>query len=47
MQPEIQVNSRGYLKAPNRNTCVMWMAMMLTMKLEPQKCSARRYQPRG
>ena len=42
----IQVSSRGYLKAPNRNTWIRWSVMIATMKLEPQPWIARRNQPR-
>ena len=45
--PTTQVISRGYLCAPNRNTWIMWSVITATMALEPQKCSARRYQPNG
>ena len=45
--PIIQVSSRGYLNAPNRNTCAMCTSTSATMKFEPQPCSARRNQPSG
>jgi hypothetical protein len=45
--PATQVISRGYLCAPKRKTWIMCSVITATMALEPQKCTARKNQPRG
>ena len=44
--PTIHVSSLGYLCAPNRKTCTMWMSTMAIMKFDPHPCTARMNQPR-
>jgi hypothetical protein len=45
--PTTHVISRGYLWAPHRKTWIMCSVITATMAFEPQKCVARKNQPKG